>query len=103
MFTIEGNKITMPRGDTLKAVVSMQSGSTVYTPQAGDVVKFALKKLSRNIISKTIPNDTLLLELTPDDTKNLPIGEYRYTLKLTYANGDVDTFIDSLLTLNREG
>ena len=40
-----------------------------------------------------IPIDTMILVITPEDTKSLEFGKYVYDVELTKANGDVDTFI----------
>ena len=107
MQKISGNNITMTKGDTFKAVISMttKSGST-YTPEEDDVIRFAMKQKysdSTPLIRKVIPNDTLLLQLDPADTKSLIAGDYVYDIELTYADGSVDTFIDrATLTLTEE-
>lgn len=107
MQKISGTKILLTRGDTLKAHVSMiQQDGTEYVPQEGDSIRFAMKKSYSDpsvLIEKTIPNSTLLLHLEPNDTKTLEFGSYVYDIELTYANGDVDTFIDrSVFELTEE-
>lgn len=117
---IEDTKIFLTRGDTFKSTVSMcykNEGTgelTPYTPQAGDVVRFAMKgdKMTPGnqdyvdktpLILKVIPNDTLLLKIDPSDTKNLKFGNYKYDIEITFANGDVCTFIeDADFILTRE-
>lgn len=99
MFKITGNTITLTRGDTLKATVGMRDKDTgdPYVPVAGDVIRFALKKNYEDaspLIVKIVPNETQLLHLEPSDTKSLPFGNYVYDIEITFANGDVDTFID---------
>lgn len=105
-YNISGSKITLTRGDSLYCEVSMMQGSSVYTPQEGDVIRFALKRDAmapggvdyadkRPLILKTIPNDTLVLHLEPGDTKELKFGTYVYDIEITFANGDVDTFIQA--------
>lgn len=98
MQKITGKRIVLTRGDTLKATVTMlRPDGTEYTPEAGDSIRFAMKKSFSDetvLVEKSIPNDTLLLKLDPEDTKNLEFGSYVYDVQLTYANGDVDTFID---------
>ena len=98
MVKIVGTAIQMTRGDTLKALVGMKiQGGEEYRPVEGDVVRFAMKKKysdEEELISKVIPNDTLMLHLEPQDTKELEFGKYVYDIQITYANGDVDTFID---------
>ena len=98
MFNIVGTTITLTRGDSFKATVQMidENGES-YVPQEGDEIRFAVKRRytdTKTIISKVIPNDTLLLELEPKDTEAFKFGSYVYDIQLTYANGEVDTFID---------
>ena len=99
MVSISGTTIKMTRGDTLRAVLTLQDAEgNIYTPVSGDSIRFAMKRNysdSAPIVLKTIPNDSLELVLDPDDTKSLPQpANYVYDIEITYANGDVDTFID---------
>ena len=104
-YTIEGTQITLVRGDSLSLTVGIENeDGSAYTPAAGDSIRFALKRARMNqagteysdaepLIEKTIPNDTLILSLEPDDTKSLGFGTYDYDIELTKENGEVDTFI----------
>lgn len=99
MFEVTSkNRIRLTRGDSFYATVSMRYKLTgqKYVPAVGDSIRFALKKTYSDatpLITKIIPNDTLLLELSPQDTENMAFGEYVYDIELTKADGDVDTFI----------
>lgn len=75
---------------------------TTYVPSNGDTVRFALKgsrMLAGNtefydkepLIVKTIPTETMELQLDPADTKGLHFGMYKYDIELTRANGVVAT------------
>lgn len=92
------NVITLTRGDSASIQVVITDGYGVpYTPAAGDVVRFAVKKRytdTATLINITIPNETLVLDIAPSDTKNLKFGAYKYDIQLTTAGGTVDTFID---------
>lgn len=97
-FSVNGNRITLTKGDTFKATISIfNPDGTVYTPQEGDSVRFALKEEIDDTVSpiilREIPIDTMLLVINPEDTKDLEYGNYVYDIQLTKANGDVDTFI----------
>lgn len=111
--TVDGNKITMTRGDTLRVKVGIIVDGEAYTPQEYDVVRFALKHSKLNaaqteytdaepLVLKEIPNETLVLELEPSDTKSLGFGKYDYDIQITFADGTVDTFISDALKLTKE-
>ena len=97
MQTTVNNKITLTRGDTYKATVTIRNpDGTVYDPVQGDSVRFAMKRNWEDdepLFTRNIPIDTLLLHLEPNDTKPYDYGEYCYDCQITKANGDVDTFI----------
>lgn len=94
---VSGTDIELTRGDTFKrTLVLTDAEGNPFTPAEGDVIRFALKKKVKDetvLINKVIPNDTLVLKLNPEDTKELPFGDYVYDIQITYANGEVDTFI----------
>lgn len=111
--SIEENRITMTRGDTLRLKIDMVRDGEVYEPDDGDVIRFAVKHPTLNstkteyvdvepLIEIVIPNDTLLLELEPNDTKPLGFGRYDYDIQITFADGTVDTFISGSLKLTKE-
>lgn len=99
MIKISGTTIKMTRGDTLRLNLSLtDEDGNVYTPLEGDHIRFAMKtgyNEATPILVKDIPNDTLQLVLNPEDTKDLPQPcTFVYDLEITYANGDVETFVD---------
>ena len=97
MFKINGTTITLTKGDSFYCQIALKKNGTAYTPQEGDVIRFAMKQSvydTTPAISKVIPNETLILNLLPSDTKQMAVGKYIYDLEITFANGDVDTFIN---------
>ena len=106
MYRIEGNTISLTRGDSFFCTLTLKKNGQTYTPAQGDVIRFAMKKNYNSptvLIEKTIPNDTLLLHLLPADTKQLQTGRYVYDIELTDDSGEVDTFIaEGLLELTPE-
>lgn len=108
MVKIKGTTIKMTRGDTLKVKIDLfDAEGNEYIPQPGDVIRFAMKTNYEDrtpLILKTIPNDSLILILNPSDTKSLEMpADYVYDIEITFANGDVDTFIDKAkLSLTEE-
>ena len=96
MYKVSGTTITMTRGDTVRVDVKIKMDGEDYIPEEGDVIRFAAKKNyddEQPCIVKTVPNDTMVLTLEPSDTKSLAFGYYKYDLQITFADGDVYTFV----------
>ena len=108
MLTIDGNNnIILTRGDTLTLTVELTKDGEPYTPEQGDVIRFAL---SRGYLGepgyefkldKTIPNDTLTFTLSSTETA-LDYRAYNYDIQVTHDDGCVDTFISAKLTITGE-
>lgn len=106
-WKIEGAAITLTRGDSLPLTVNIKVNNEDYTPIDGDVIIFHLKRAlmdskrtkyldSKPLICKTIPVDTMLLEIIPSDTSDLAFGDYVYDMQITFATtGRVYTFINN--------
>lgn len=105
-YNITGTTITLTRGDTFEALVSVTKRDAVYSPVEGDSIRFAMKENyddPRPLLVKDIPIDTMMLILEPQDTADLNFGKYVYDIQLTKANGKVDTFISkATLKLSEE-
>ncbi len=106
MTNVNGTTITMTRGDTLRVQISIQRDEETYNPVAGDSVAFYLKHNSMDskktaytdpapLITKSVPIESMVLTLDPEDTKTLDFGKYVYDLQITFENGTVDTFINN--------
>lgn len=101
MYTVEGTKITMTRGDTVVIDLTLNyEDGTPYVPEEGDSIRFAVKKDYCDdtvLILKAIPLESLQLRIDPEDTKSLCMGSrrgiYKYDIQLTRADGRVDTVI----------
>ena len=104
MHKINGNNITLTRGDSFLAKIDLTKNGEEYTPQADDVIRFAIKhnKLKQDgsdytddepLFTIVIPNNTMILEIQPNNTKSLAFGDYVYDIEITFADGKVDTFI----------
>ena len=97
MQKISGKTIILTRGDTMRIKLNIKkSDGEDYIPSAEDAIRFALKKKYSDpepLLLIPIPTDTLTLTINPEDTKPLNFGSYVYDIQITYANGDVDTFI----------
>ena len=114
MYSIKGTTITLTRGDTFITNITLKRDGSTYTPVNGDRIRFAMKSPEMNarktawtddtvLVEKAIPYNTMQLKLDPEDTKELDFGQYRYDIEITFANGDVDTFIENaVFILNPE-
>lgn len=106
MLSTDGNDISLTRGDTAFLTIALtKKDGTAYEPVEGDVVSFALKKSYKDatpLVVKQIPTDTMVLEIEPDDTKNLAFAKYDYDIELTDYLGHVSTPIVGTLTLTKE-
>lgn len=99
------NKITLTRGDTFRVQFEIMANDEVYTPSAEDSVRFSMKKTYASnvvLIHKDIDTETMVLTLSPEDTKELAFGNYVYDVEITFANGDVYTFISGWFELTPE-
>ncbi len=100
MFSINGNEITVTRGDTLALRLDiLYTDGSPYAVGEGDVIRFALKQRyadAQPLICKEIPHDTMLLILEASETKQLRAdwAPYVYDIQLTKGDGTVDTIID---------
>ena len=107
-YTVSGKKITMTRGDSayIHVTANYKDSEEAYTPVEGDSVAFTVKRFPKDttiMLTKEVPTDSMVLHLLPEDTKSLQYGEYVFDVQLTYANGDVDTFItDGTLVVTTE-
>ena len=100
------NKITLVRGDYFPCYISMTKDGEAFTPASGSL-RFAVKKRytdsdEKVLILKSIPINTLLLELESEDTKDLKFGEYVYDIEYSDHNGRPDTFIRGKFILSEE-
>ncbi len=105
MLNIDGNNnITLTRGDTLTLTVGLTKDGETYTPEEGDVIRFAV---SRGYLGepsyefkfdKIIPHDTLTFTCSSQET-SLDYRSYNYDIEITHSDGSVDTFISAKLTI----
>ncbi len=94
--------ITMTRGDTLHVSLTLTKDGEPYAPAETDVIYFACEnEKGVTAIAKTIPKDTLMLTLYPEDTRSLRPGIYKFNIRLV-GTSVVDTFAKGKLRLEKE-
>lgn len=108
MLTINGTDIELTRGDSLCLKINPIKNGEPYIPIEGDSFRFAMKKRYKDsdedvVLVKDIPSDTLLLELTPQETKQLIMKKtYVYDIEYSNTSGIVDTFIKGNFLVTEE-
>ena len=105
LYIDEEQNITLTRGDSAMFVIALEDiDGEPYTPQDGDRLRFALgKNWGRDtIFVKNIPLDTCVLELVPEDTKELAFRTYKYDVEFTDSGGHVSTIILGDFTVDKE-
>lgn len=112
-LTVDSNyNISLVRGDTAYFDVPLvqvddEDEETPYTPQEGEVLRFALSTKYGStrdevLIYKDIPIDTLVLKIEPEDTKPLAFGKYKYDIEFTDLAGNVTTVLEATFTVAKE-
>ena len=99
MLKISGKTITLTRGDSANISLTLTyNNGDFYEPVDGDQIRFAVKKDFNDLVPPllviNIPTNTLLLHISPEQSKQLAYGQYKYDIQLTTGSGEVDTFID---------
>lgn len=105
--TEKGYDITLTRGDSLPLqLTNVQKNREPYTPDPADQIRFAMKRKYKDVetcLVKEIPPDTLILNIEPEDTKDLEMGKtYVYDIEITDKYGFVSTFIKGNFEVGEE-
>lgn len=97
---VEGQDLSMVRGDSEAITVSMRKDGESVPFVAGDTVYFTVKaspKLADIALQKVVVNfeqdGSARIELKPEDTKKLTPRQYWYDIQYTSAAGDVKTIV----------
>ena len=101
MFTIEGQTITLTRGDTaaIQPIPTVTATGEPYEFNDGDKVYFRIRQLPEvgAVFEKEchidLVENTCTVTLDPEDTIGLSMTEYRYEFELVDTDGGHYTFI----------
>lgn len=108
MQTINGNAITLTRGDTLKATVVLYLDSEPYEPLSTDVIRFALgfgfvgTRGYQLLYTQEIDHQTMEIIVPADETEKLNYRRYNWDIEITHGDGTVDTVMLGTLTITGE-
>ena len=102
----ETNKISLTRGDSATFLVELvDDKDEPYTPQDGDVIRFAMDKrfgVEEPLLVKYVDTETMSIYIQPEDTKHLDFGTYVYDIELTDQTGSVTTVLLGKIKLTKE-
>ena len=95
MFKIQGNVISITRGDTASFTLTIKQEDGTAYDYSNDQVLFTVKAnvyTKDKIMQKNVVYGEDVV-INPSDTANLPYGEYWYDVQLTGGAGTVQTVI----------
>lgn len=96
MFYIdsETNDIYLTRGDTAALDLDLFVDDVPYPMVTGDKIVFSLRR--NNDFNYACLSNTVTaphIDFTADDTNNISLGEYDYSITMFYHDGKIDTFL----------
>lgn len=94
MFRIEDNVIYITKGDSATIHVKLRDMSGAeYKMREGDKLKLSVAEFPHKLSSVRIyiTSDTNDIELKPNDTKSLGVGQYSADIQLSTADGRIFT------------
>lgn len=109
MLKINGNDITLTRGDTLTLTLALTNADgSEYEPQEGETIRFAVSTgyLGQSFYemhySVDVPTDTMQFTMPASETAKLDYKEYNFDVEITRADMAIDTVISGKLKITGE-
>ena len=97
---VNGTDLAMIRGDSESITLSIQDGEAVIPFVPGDTVYFTVKRSSlvdeialQKIVTEFNEDGNCIIEIAPNDTKDLEFRSYVYDIQLNRLDGTVTTII----------
>ena len=105
MFKINGNEISITRGDSASFSVTLKhEDESAYSLDPEATITFTVKKDTsqpKSLIKKTNTGDTSFT-LAPEDTSSLKYGEYVYDIQLNVGEEVLTVVEPTLFTVTEE-
>ena len=107
---VKGTDLTMIRGDSESITLTLKKDDKVISFNDGDIIYFTVKQspdtekiMLQKIIKEFDEDGNCIIEIDPDDTKELAFRSYVYDIQLNQSNGKVTTIIPcSKLVISEE-
>ena len=97
---VNGTDLAMIRGDSESITLSLKDGEAVISFVPGDTVYFTVKissAVDKKALQKTITefneDGNCIIEIAPNDTKDLGFRSYVYDIQLNRFDGTVTTIV----------
>ena len=97
---IQGTNISMIRGDSQSIIVSVKDKDDNKVPLiTGDMIYLTVKdsvNTEEKVLQKVVTqfeDGNATIEITPDDTNDIPFKTYVYDIQLNRVDGTVNTII----------
>lgn len=92
MLEIYNNMIRVTRGDTIDLSVSLKHhDGSPYVMQTGDTLTFTVRKQYDGDVLLQAVSSTNTISVTPEQSKNLEVGDCCYDIELKTGGGGVYT------------
>ena len=95
-----GTDLAMIRGDSESITLSLKDGKAVIPFVTGDTVYFTVKRSPivdeialQKIVTEFNEDGNCIIEIAPNDTKDLEFGSYVYDIQLNRLDGTVTTIV----------
>lgn len=96
---INGTNLAMTRGDSETITIKVKEGTDYVNLEFGDTIYFTVK-INTNVAEKLIQKvitafdaGVAVIEIEPEDTKNLAPRGYQYDIQWVDKNGRVTTIV----------
>lgn len=102
MLKVTSNNVYLTRGDSAVLALSIEDGSGNTYDFSNDTVKMTVKKSctdKKAVIEKEADENGQFV-FAPEDTADLPMGDYWYDVEVTHVEESDDPEVDDVVTVD---